>query len=79
VDDLKREYLEVSKAESHYLLLGIMVSSLVFVVPFIIIIASGWWEPLGSSSDGWRWAVISLILLSLIYIALAFDKKYRRH
>jgi hypothetical protein len=79
MDELKREYLELSKKDTRYLSLGVIASSMVFVIPFIIIIANGWWEPLGQAHNGWRWVASSAILLLLIYIALIFDKKYRKH
>jgi hypothetical protein len=79
MDELKDEYLEVSKKETSYLFLGVILSSMVFVIPFIIIIANGWWDPLGTAQNGWRWVITSAVLLSLIYIALIFDKNFRKH
>lgn len=79
MDDIIKEYIEVSKQENNYLFWGVLASSLVFIVPFIIIIVNGWWKPLGTSADGWRWVGTSLVLLSLIYLSLLFDRKYRQH
>ncbi len=79
MDELKNEYLQVSERETSYLFLGVILSSMVFVIPFIIIIANGWWEPLGSAQAGWRWVITSAVLLCLIYVALVFDKKFRKH
>ena len=79
MDDIKKEYIEVSKKESNYLFLGVLASSLVFIVPFIIIILNGWWKPLGTATDGWRWVGTSVVLLSLIYLSLLFDRIYRQH
>ncbi|MFD1707882.1 hypothetical protein ACFSCZ_14240 [Siminovitchia sediminis] len=79
MDQLKDEYIQLTKNEHKYLALGVVLASMVFVIPFLIIIANGWWEPLGTVSDGWRWVVTSVILLSLIYISLIFDKVYRKH
>lgn len=79
MEDLRDEYLEISKKETRHLFIGVTLSSMVFVVPFVIIILKGWWQPLGSSTDGWRWAITSAVLLGLIYLAMLFDKKYRQH
>ncbi|MFJ8244797.1 hypothetical protein ACIQ4Z_13730 [Peribacillus asahii] len=79
MDEIKNEYLEVSKKEANYLIRGVIGSSMVFVIPFIIIILNGWWEPLGTAQDGWRWMATSAVLIALVYVALLFDKKYRKH
>lgn len=79
MDEIKNEYLELSKKESNYLIRGVIASSMVFVIPFIIIIFNGWWEPLGTSNDGWRWVATSAVLILLVYLALIFDKLYRKH
>lgn len=77
--DIREEYLELSKKDNSYLSIGVLLSSLVFVIPFLIIIFNGWWEPLGSSELGWRWVVVSTILLLLVYGSLLFDRLYRKH
>ncbi|MFE5429973.1 hypothetical protein [Peribacillus simplex] len=79
MDEIKNEYLKISEKEANYLIRGVIASSMVFVIPFIIIIINGWWEPLGTSQDGWRWVATSTVLIALVYIALIFDKKYRKH
>lgn len=79
MEELKTEYLELTKKDNTYLSLGVVISSLVFVIPFIIIIVNGWWEPLGSAELGWKWVLTSIVLLSLIYGSLVFDKFYRKH
>lgn len=79
MDELKSEYLELTKKDNSYLSIGVLLSSLVFVVPFIIIIINGWWEPLGSPELGWRWVIVSAILLLLVYGSLLFDRLYRKH
>lgn len=79
MDKLKVEYLELTRKDNNYLSLGVVLSSLVFVIPFIMIIVNGWWEPLGSSELGWKWVVTSIVLLMLIYGSLIFDRFYRKH
>ncbi|GIN89441.1 hypothetical protein J6TS1_40170 [Siminovitchia terrae] len=79
MDQLKDEYIKITKSEHKYLAVGVILASMVFVVPFLIIITNGWWEPLGSASDGWKWVFTSIVLLSLIYVSLLFDKFYRKH
>ncbi|TDK60950.1 hypothetical protein E2K98_14645 [Bacillus salipaludis] len=79
MDDIKNEYLEVSEKEANYLIRGVIASSMVFIIPFIIIIVNGWWEPLGTAKDGLRWVATSAALVLLVYVALIFDKKYRKH
>jgi len=79
MDRIKNEYLKLSKKNINYMSMGIVLSSLVFVIPFIIIIINGWWEPLGSFKEGIRWVIVSSILLSLVYASLIFDRIYRKH
>jgi len=79
MNKIKTDYLKLSKKNINYMSMGIVLSSLVFVIPFIIIIINGWWEPLGSFKEGIRWVIVSSILLSLVYASLIFDRIYRKH
>ncbi|MDR3295367.1 MAG: hypothetical protein LBT26_06025 [Clostridiales Family XIII bacterium] len=75
---LIEEYLAVSKKQQGQLSLGIVLASLVFIIPMLIIILNGWWGPFGGDSAvGMRWFLVACAAMVLAYISLIVDKFYR--
>ncbi|MDR0884904.1 MAG: hypothetical protein LBN22_00825 [Clostridiales Family XIII bacterium] len=72
------EYLAISKRQQGQLALGLILGSFVFIIPMIIIVANGWWQPFGNDSAlGIRWFVVASAAMVLAYIAIIIDKFMR--
>jgi hypothetical protein len=60
------------------LVFSVACTSLVFLIPLIIIVIGGMWEPFdGDSSAGIRWAIVSFIALLVCNAGMVAGKLYR--
>ena len=76
---LIKEYLANSKKQFGQLAAGIILGSLVFFIPVIIIGVNGWWGPFDNDpAVGIRWFIVACIAMGLMYIALIIDKFTRK-
>ncbi len=78
-EDLIEEYVKASKRENSLMILGVLAASMVFVVPFIVVMINGWWGPLGGVRHAGGWVTWSIVLMGLVYVALIIDRIYRKH
>jgi uncharacterized membrane protein len=78
-DKIIQEYLSNSKKQSGQVALGLILGSLVFIIPMIIIIANSWWMPFDDNVEiGTRWCIVAFACMGLMYIAILVDKLTRK-
>ncbi len=79
-EKLINDYLASSKKHHGKLTLGVILATLVFVVPMIFIISNQWWGPFGDDPEvGMRWFVTGVAMICLTYVAVIIDKFYRNY
>ena len=76
---LIEEYISSSRTENGLMILGVLGASMVFVIPFLIVMMNGWWGPLGGVKHAGGWITWSIVLICMVYVALIIDRVYRKH
>jgi hypothetical protein len=76
---LIEEYLSVTKRFQNQMITSLMLATLVFIVPMILIAINGWWQPFGGDIGvGVRWFVVAAVMMVLAYVVMLIDKVYRK-